>query len=139
MHVQNFGIVVGIAFAFTLILLVFTEINCDISEQRVIMLFKRGRNTLIGTNASDEEKAGRLQSDSATILNQDIYQPTNAGALKPLKMMDTFSWEHLMYTVNVSGNPRRLLNDVSGYVAPGKLTALMGESGAGKVCFVHIS
>lgn len=31
------------------------------------------------------------------------------------------------------GTQRRLLDDVSGFVAPGKLTALMGESGAGKV------
>src|SRR5258708_23820963 len=33
---------------------------------------------------------------------------------------------------------RRLLEDVSGYVAPGKLTALMGESGAGKVSGLEI-
>jgi ATP-binding cassette subfamily G (WHITE) protein 2 (SNQ2) len=49
-------------------------------------------------------------------------------------MTDTFSWEGLNYTVPISGGEeRKLLNDVSGYVVPGKLTALMGESGAGKV------
>jgi ATP-binding cassette subfamily G (WHITE) protein 2 (SNQ2) len=35
--------------------------------------------------------------------------------------------------VPVSGGKRQLLDDISGYVVPGKLTALMGESGAGKV------
>ena len=35
----------------------------------------------------------------------------------------------------VSG--RRLLNDISGYVPPGKLTALMGESGAGRVSAIN--
>ena len=51
------------------------------------------------------------------------------------KMTDTFSWGGLNYTVPVSGGgERKLLNDVSGYVVPGKLTAFMGESGAGKVC-----
>ena len=49
------------------------------------------------------------------------------------KMTKTFSWRHLNYAVSVSGERRLLLNDVSGFVAPGKLTALMGESGAGKV------
>jgi len=50
------------------------------------------------------------------------------------KMTDAFSWEGLNYTVPLSGGgERKLLNDVSGYVVPGKLTALMGESGAGKV------
>jgi len=49
-------------------------------------------------------------------------------------MTDVFSWQHLQYTVPISkGEHRRLLDDVSGFVAPGKLTALMGESGAGKV------
>jgi ATP-binding cassette, subfamily G (WHITE), member 2, SNQ2 len=49
-------------------------------------------------------------------------------------MADVFTWRHLEYDVVVGkGETRRLLDDVSGYVAPGKLTALMGESGAGKV------
>ena len=63
----------------------------------------------------------------------------NANAEKALatigKAADTFSWEGLNYTVPIGGGAeRRLLNDISGYVVPGKLTALMGESGAGKVC-----
>ncbi|KAG2062978.1 P-loop containing nucleoside triphosphate hydrolase protein, partial [Suillus decipiens] len=46
---------------------------------------------------------------------------------------DTFTWHHVQYVIPISGgSERRLLDDVSGYVAPGKLTALMGESGAGK-------
>jgi ATP-binding cassette subfamily G (WHITE) protein 2 (SNQ2) len=44
-------------------------------------------------------------------------------------MTDVFTWQHMNYKLS----DRQLLNDVSGYVAPGKLTALMGESGAGKV------
>ena len=50
------------------------------------------------------------------------------------KVNNTFSWKGLTYTVPTGGGERRLLNDISGYVVPGKLTALMGESGAGKVC-----
>jgi len=41
------------------------------------------------------------------------------------KMTNTFSWRHIDYFVNVSGERRKLLDDISGYVAPGKLTALM--------------
>jgi ATP-binding cassette, subfamily G (WHITE), member 2, SNQ2 len=50
-------------------------------------------------------------------------------------MTDVFTWRHLQYDVTLKkGETRRLLDDISGFVAPGKLTALMGESGAGKVC-----
>jgi ATP-binding cassette subfamily G (WHITE) protein 2 (SNQ2) len=49
-------------------------------------------------------------------------------------MTDIFTWRNVQYNVIIKkGETRRLLDDISGFVAHGKLTALMGESGAGKV------
>ncbi|CAI8503898.1 unnamed protein product [Hanseniaspora opuntiae] len=45
---------------------------------------------------------------------------------------DIFSWKNLCVDVNYDGGSRRLLKNVYGYVKPGKMTALMGSSGAGK-------
>ncbi|KAF1965177.1 hypothetical protein BU23DRAFT_593783 [Bimuria novae-zelandiae CBS 107.79] len=43
---------------------------------------------------------------------------------------DVFCWKHVNYDIQIKGENRRLLQDVQGYVEPGKLTALMGASGA---------
>jgi hypothetical protein len=40
-------------------------------------------------------------------------------------MTDIFSWQNLNYVVPVKDGERKLLDNVSGYVVPGKLTALM--------------
>jgi ABC-type multidrug transport system ATPase subunit len=47
----------------------------------------------------------------------------------------TLSWKDLKYTVYVGKEktPKVLLNKISGYAEPGKLTALMGSSGAGQI------
>jgi ABC-type transport system involved in cytochrome bd biosynthesis fused ATPase/permease subunit len=50
-------------------------------------------------------------------------------ALEPNR--DVLCWKHLNYHIQIKGKERQLLQDVQGYVEPGKLTALMGASGAG--------
>ena len=44
----------------------------------------------------------------------------------------TFTWHNLNYSVPHKHGEKQLLQDVSGFCEPGKLTALVGASGAGK-------
>ncbi|KAH7024760.1 brefeldin A resistance protein [Microdochium trichocladiopsis] len=49
-----------------------------------------------------------------------------------------FTWKNLSYTVSTPGGPRKLLDDVQGWVKPGMLGALMGSSGAGKTTLLDV-
>lgn len=145
---QNFGIVIAFGAGFLALYLLFTEINTGASAESSVMLFKRGAKVAAVAEAEDssssnsnadeeKEKAHRESSASAgagTVHGGDGDREEEKEALAATPAMtDVFSWHHLNYVVPVHGGRRQLLDDVSGYVAPGKLTALMGESGAGKV------
>jgi ATP-binding cassette, subfamily G (WHITE), member 2, PDR len=47
-------------------------------------------------------------------------------------------WDGLCYDVKVKDGPKRLLDDVEGWIKPGTLTALIGASGAGKTTLLNI-
>lgn len=121
-------------------LLVFTEINTGVATQSAITLFKR-----------NSSRAAKVENDKMSVVDEEMLntstsrvekrsssQPSEINAVtSPTR--DVFSWRNLRYTVSMKdGEQRTLLNDISGFVAPGKLTALMGESGAGKVRIVVI-
>lgn len=99
-----------------------------------MILFKRGTKSPVLSDATAEGTDEEKTSPSAVAPDNhtDKKEVKKALAAQPA-MTNVFSWQHVQYTVPVSGGERKLLDDVSGYVAPGKLTALMGESGAGKV------
>ncbi|KIJ16544.1 hypothetical protein PAXINDRAFT_113734 [Paxillus involutus ATCC 200175] len=138
---RNFGIVVAFGVFFTILLLIFTEFNTSIAGQTSVTLFKRGskaeavQSAISPTPSTDEEKT-RVQNSSNS--DSDSRRESEEDARKALaeqpSMTDVFTWQHMNY--KLSG--RQLLNDVSGYVAPGKLTALMGESGAGKTTLLNV-
>lgn len=138
---QNFGIDIAFFGFFITALLLFTEYNTGSSGESSVILFKRGSKADVVKEAAaavgddeekDQVKAGGLP-DEKEMAAADA-EAKEALAEQP-KMTDVFSWRGINYVIpGAGGESKKLLDDVSGYVAPGKLTALMGESGAGKVC-----
>jgi ATP-binding cassette subfamily G (WHITE) protein 2 (SNQ2) len=126
-HAQNFGIVVAFAIGFITLLLVFTEFNTASSADNPVLLFKRGSKTAAlvesGDANADAEKAGAGGAGDA-LAAADKAEVDDALAAAPT-MTDIFSWQNLNYVVPVKDGTRKLLDNVSGYVVPGKLTALM--------------
>ena len=119
-------------------LLYFTEYNTHVPGEKSITLYKRGAHAEAVVEA--QEKAGvsdveRGKVDSGRA--EEKLRNDSGESISVPMMTDVFTWRNVQYDVTIKkGETRRLLDNISGFVAPGKLTALMGESGAGKVCSI---
>lgn len=125
--------------------LTFTEINTGHTGEGPAALFKASSKAVIkdaGSAVRDDEEKGHVHaSPPASVEGQGKAVKENSEVQQvmrePPRIKNTFSWQNIKYVVNISGKERQLLDGVSGYVEPGKLTALMGESGAGKVKYLR--
>ncbi|KAF2865640.1 ABC-2 type transporter [Massariosphaeria phaeospora] len=124
---RNFAILIGFLIFFMVVYFVAVELNSSMSSTAEVLVFRRGgvpphlqRN---GADRQDDVESGVADAKAGT-------QDADVRAVEPQK--DIFTWRDVLYDINIKGEPRRLLDNVSGWVKPGTLTALMGVSGAGK-------
>lgn len=112
-----------------------TEINSKPTSKGEVLLFRRGHVPPYiedGLRKSDKESA----SAGVPVLEKDSAEEKDVQAIQPQTAV--FTWRDVNYDIPVKEGTRRLLDQVSGWVKPGTLTALMGVSGAGKTTLLDV-
>lgn len=124
---RNFGIIIGYLVFFLAVNVYTTEVQKDESATGGVVLFKRGSapkevaDAAKGVATGDDEEKGasaapRLEDNTTSEKRKEEAADTLQAA------SDIFTWQNVNYDVQVKGGTRRLLDNVSGYVQPGRMT-----------------
>ena len=131
---RNLGILIGFWIFFMAIYLLASEINSSTSSKAEFLVFRRGH---VPAHLRHLEK-GEGSTGSAEV-SQTQKKPEGDKETSAIPAQhDIFTWRNVCYDILVKGGERRLLDNVSGWVKPGTLTALMGVSGAGKTTLLDV-
>ncbi|KAI1177053.1 ABC-2 type transporter-domain-containing protein [Nemania sp. FL0916] len=136
-HAANKWRNLGILIAFMLTSLVTYMISAElVSEKKSrgeVLVFRRGHKPAQFKERKGDIEEGEGPRVGPIVTNASRATAPNskeAGLLREQKSV--FHWSDVCYDITIKGEPRRILDQIDGWVKPGTLTALMGVSGAGK-------
>ncbi|KAH8703208.1 putative ABC transporter [Talaromyces proteolyticus] len=131
---RNFGILWAFMLFFFAIHLLTTEYIQAKKSKGEVLVFRRGhipQEMKKGFSEDPEDASsqepGPQKEEARTDASNFIQKQTAI-----------FQWRDLCYDIKIKGEPRRILDNVDGWIKPGTLTALMGVSGAGKTTLLDV-
>ncbi|OJJ32729.1 hypothetical protein ASPWEDRAFT_42743 [Aspergillus wentii DTO 134E9] len=134
---RNFGILIAFLVGFMTIYFIATELNSSTTSTAEVLVFRRGHEPAElkgGHGKLEDEEKGQPPASASTVVDSSAGEDD----LRMAPQTDIFTWRDVVYDIEIKGEPRRLLDHVSGWVKPGTLTALMGVSGAGKTTLLDV-
>lgn len=134
---RNFGILIAFLVGFLAIYFVATEINSSTTSTAEVLVFRRGHEPSAMKNGEPDEESGSSEVPASRDSSETENEKNNPSHAME-RHHDIFTWRDVSYDIEIKGEPRRLLDEVSGWVKPGTLTALMGVSGAGKTTLLDV-
>lgn len=120
---RNLGIIVAFLFGFTFTYLLATEKIQAAKSKGEVLVFRRGYIPTHMKLTNDEENASGEKTVHITPLDKVTSKMEAPAAIH--RQTKIFHWKDVCYDIKIKGNPRRLLDNVDGWVKPGTLTALM--------------
>ncbi|VUC35730.1 unnamed protein product [Clonostachys rosea] len=133
---RNFGIIVAMMVIFCAIHLLAAEYIPAQRSKGEVLLFQHGHSKKKATQLVDHETGQALPVPA-----QDMNKLADVAAkTKPaiLEQSSVFHWNNLGYQVKIKNGTKQILNDITGWVKPGSITALMGVTGAGKTTLLDV-
>ncbi|OQE34548.1 hypothetical protein PENCOP_c017G05487 [Penicillium coprophilum] len=127
---RNLGILFAFLIFFMFTYLLATEYISEKKSKGEVLLFRRGHQPKLA-GESDLEVSSQPSAVAKT--NES---PPQATAIQ--RQTAIFHWQDVCYDIKIKGEPRRILDNVDGWVKPGTCTALMGVSGAGKTTLLDV-
>jgi len=120
---RNLGIIFAVMIGFGATYLTAAEFISAARSKGEVLLFRRGHTPAVA-HKGDEEG---VVDDRLTAQGVVAERTTTEIPVNIQKQTAIFHWQAVNYDIKIKGEPRRLLDDVDGWVKPGTLTAVSSQ------------
>ncbi|KAI0188150.1 ABC-2 type transporter-domain-containing protein [Xylaria flabelliformis] len=137
---RNLPILLSMMIVFCIIHLIAAEYIPAQRSKGEVLVFQRRSKKKHSVIENIETGSQRVfsQDDSVPADEHDRSVSSSVPENLSRKGSKVFHWHNLDYVIKTKSGSREILKDVSGWVKPGSITALMGVTGAGKTSLLDV-